>query len=167
MEKAIDTNVFRSMQTENPYKSYIKTILGKLYLTVLSPFSNEPEGKILEGHPGRRDENCIYDVWSEREDVFLKRMNKRNFELGFIVEHKRSKEVQEVSPNELTDDEVVELLNGRFLVLQRKVEKMTSVAPVFRLITAAKELEKSEKYVNFLKEKLSELQKKEYTREEV
>jgi hypothetical protein len=165
MEKVLDSSTFSLMQTGEPYKSYIKTILAKVYVTVLNPFSNEPEGRILSGNPRAKDENSIIDTWNEKEDVFFKRMNKRHLESGTVIVYRRLPEVVEVSPNEVTDEEITTLLNSKFLALQNKVNKMTSVAPVFRVLTIAKELEKSEKIIKFLEGKISELQLKEYSQE--
>ena len=65
--------------------------------------------------------------------------------------------------NELSDEELDSLLNAKFFSIQKKVNEMTSVAPVFRLIERAKELEKSEKLISMLQLKLAELQEKEYS----
>jgi len=161
MQGQLDSNVYSLMQTGTPYKSYIKTVVSKVYVTVINPFSREPEGRILEGIP-HKDESCIVDIWNEMEDVFFKRMNKRHFETGILSEYKRSNVPQAKSPNEITDDEIVELLNSKFLSLQSKINKMTSVAPIFRFINKAKELEKSQRIINFLEGKLAELQALEY-----
>lgn len=160
------TSVYSLMQTGKPYKSYIKTIVGKVFVNVWDSFQNKPIGIIVAGNPGSNPEDCIIDVWNEQEDMYFKRANKRHFETGFIIAHTRSEVEPERSPNDLTDDELNNLLNSRFLSLQSGVNKMTSVAPVFRMITMAKEQEKSEKIIKFLEGKLSELQLREYNFEE-
>lgn len=160
-------SIYSLMQTGKPYKSYIKTILGKLYVNIWDSFTNKPIGVIIQGDPKNPDnESCIIDVWNEQEDVYLKRANKRHFETGYLVEYKRKEVEKEKSPNELTDEELDTLLNSKFLSLQNAVNKMTSVSPVFRLLQMAREQEKSEKIIKFLEGKLSSLQLEEYQIEE-
>jgi len=159
-------SVYSLMQTGKPYKSYIKTVLGKVYVNVWDSFENKKVGLIIEGNPNSQPEECIIDVWNEQEDVYFKRANKRHFETGFIIAHNRTDAPVERSPNDLTDDELNNLLNSKFLSLQSGVNKMTSVAPVFRMIEMAKKQEKSEKIIKFLEGKLSELQLREYNIEE-
>lgn len=164
MVKNLDSGVYSAMQTGQPYSSYIKTILGKVYVTILNPFTGEPVGKIIDGDPrGKNKESCIIDTWSEMEDVFFKRMNKTHFEKGNIIPYTRKADEEvEKSPNEITDEEIDMLLGSRFLALQNAVNKFTSVSPVFRMLDRARELEKSEKIIKFLEGKLSELQLEEY-----
>jgi len=157
-----NSDIYSLMQTKTPYKSYIKAILGKVYITVLDPFSNKPEGKILSGNPRNHDSDCIVEIWSEKEDVFFKRMNKRHFEMGNLVEYRRPDRPEEKNPNEISDDEIIELLGSKFLSLQSRVNKMTSPAPVFRVLTLAQELEKSEKIIKFIEGKLASIQALEY-----
>ena len=160
-------SVYSLMQTGTPYKSYIKTILGKLYVNIWDSFTNKPIGIIIQGNPKTEDiESCIVDVWSEQEDVYLKRTNKRHFDTGYLIEYKRIEKTKEKSPNDLTDDELNSLLNSKFLTLQSAVNKMTSVAPIFRMIEMAKEQEKSQKIITFLEGKLSAIQLQEYKTEE-
>lgn len=164
-EVVMDPNVIMSMSEGKPYKSYKKTILGKLSIILLDPFSGKPISKLLAGDPNGKDkENTIIDIWNEREELFFKRSNKRHFDLGYLTVHTRKPEdTKAVSENEYTDEELETLINSKFLALQHKVNSMTSIAPIFRLINLARELEKSEKIINFLQSKLSEIQQKEYT----
>jgi len=160
-------NIYSLMQTGKPFKSYIKTILGKLYVTIWDSFTNKPIGLIIQGNPkGSDNESCIVDVWSEQENVFLKRTNRRHFETGYLIEYTRIEKEKEKSPNDVTDEELNVLINSKFLTLQSAVNKMTSVAPIFRLLEMAKEQEKSDKIIKFLEGKLSEIQLKEYKTEE-
>lgn len=160
-------DVYSLMQTGTPFHSYIKTILGKIYLNIWDSFNNKPVGIILTGNPGANPEGCIVDTWNEKEDLFFKRSNKRHFETGFLISYTRPQTIVEKSPNEFTDEELINLLNSRFMTLQHAVNKMTSVAPVFRITELARKLEKSEKIIKFLEGKQSELQLKEYAVEEV
>lgn len=163
MQGITDNDVYSAMQTGTPYRSYIKTILGQVYVTYLNPFTDKPEGRILKGNPRQHDRNSIIEIWNEKEDVFFKRLNTRHFDTGTIIEYKKPENVEEsVSPNQITDDEIVELLGQKFLALQNKINKMTSIAPVYRILELAKEHEKSDKIIKFIETKLSALQAEEY-----
>lgn len=158
-----DVQTYSLMQTGTPYKSYIKTILGKIYITVLDPFSSRPEGMIIEGNPkGNTKEDCIIDIWDEKGNAYFVRANKRHFEMGNLIEYKRKQAKPEKSANEITDEELEEILNSKFFTLQNKLNKFTSVAPVFRMLDMAQELEKSEKIIKTIEAKLSEIQSNEY-----
>ena len=159
MAETTDSAVYSAMQTGRPYKTYRKTILGQVFVQVLNPFSGKPEGIILKGRD--KDENAMVDVWSEKEDVFFKKQNRKQFLGGFIIEHVRPT-VEEVSESEkyntLTDDQLVELLSSKFIAMQNALNKMTSPAPVYRMLKLAQDMEKSDKIVAHIKARLSELQ---------
>jgi hypothetical protein len=161
MVNKTDSKVFAAMQTGKPLKSYIKTVPSKVYVTILSQFSNEPEGLILEGNPKTRDESCIVDVWEDKEDVFFKRANKKHLEQGVIIPFVRAEEViitEEEEYNTMSDEEMVTLLKEPFFTLQSAVGKMTAQAPIYRMLTLAKEMEKSEKITKFIEGRLSALE---------
>jgi hypothetical protein len=156
-------DVFSAMQIGNPYKSYIKTILGKVDVMIWNSFKNEPEGRILQGNPRSNDKDgSIIDVWSEMEDMFLKRMNKRHFEQGTIINYKRSTDPEPKSPNDVTDEELTKFLELRFIAFQHKLEEFTSIAPLFRIKELAVEQERSVKYINYIESVISKMQEKEY-----
>ena len=153
----LNSEIFSAMQTGKPLVSYKKTILGKAYVTVLNPFSGTPEGRILYGD----DEDAIVDIWSEKEKAFFLRMNKNHFKSGVIIEYERPEKeeiTEEEKYNSLPDEEMKKLLSSRFFTLQAALNKMTSAAPVYRLLQLAEELEKSEKVVAAIKARLSELE---------
>ncbi|MHA1949608.1 MAG: hypothetical protein ACW99G_07990 [Candidatus Thorarchaeota archaeon] len=161
MENKSESAVFSAMQTEEPYKSYRKTILGQVYVKILNPFNPlETAGVILSGE-SNTEETAVVHVWSQKEDKFLKTMNRSHFERGFLVEFEgaKKKEVsQEEKYNTLSDDELNKLLSSKYFKLQAEINKMTSEAPLYRLLTLADEQEKSEKIVNLIKGRLSEIQ---------
>jgi hypothetical protein len=160
-----DAQVFSAMQTGNPFRTYKKTILGKVYVKILDPFRAESGAQadlILSGDPKKNHEGCFIDVWTEKEDVYLRRMNAPHFKEGILIPFDRSKNPAEsnVNPyNVMTDEELFELLNSPFFKLQNAYNKMTSQAPVLRLLDMAEHEEKSEKIINALRGRLSELQK--------
>lgn len=148
-----NANIYSAMQTGEPLKRYQKTILAKVHLLILDPFSDKPAEIILEGSPG--SENSYVEVWSEKADLFLNRMNRKHFQDGRLAV--MEKPVQDtVSINQLTDDEVEEILSSRFMVLKNRLDKFTSTAPVYRLLNRARERDMSEKIIRHIEEKLAE-----------
>jgi hypothetical protein len=150
-----------------PFATYIKSVLGKVQVRYLSPYNREKEYIILEGDPkSRNNESCIIDVWSLSEDRFFRRENQKHFEKGYLLPYTRKEVVltEEDTVNSMSDDELKVLLqkDTKFFTLQNKVNKMTSVAPVSRLIEFAKEMEKSQKVIDFLQGKMSEIQMNEF-----
>lgn len=160
----LNAATYSAMQTGRPYKRYKKVILGKVFVTVLNPFSGQPEGVVVEGDPSLPDtqEAITVNVWNAKEDVFFRRMNKAHFAAGNLQEIPLPplphEEVRPRSVNDITDEEIVELLNKPFLALKNKLNKFTSTAPVFRLLRKAEEMEKSEKILTVLRARLSELE---------
>jgi len=156
------------VQTENeivermvkglPYKSYKKVIVGKLYINRIDPISQAKEGAIISGLPDK-DESCIIDVWSELEDLYFRKANKFHFNNGYLIEYKRESFEEQKSPNEKTEEEIEELLNSKFFVIQNEINKITSEATLLRIIAMGKKLEKSEKIISAIELRLAEVQK--------
>jgi hypothetical protein len=152
---------YEAMLENKPQKIYMKTILGAVWLTALDPFSSKPQPVALTGEPKKENPNAIIKVWTTKEDHFLKEMNKSHFQAGNLREVKM-KEMAEVkvskSPNEISDDEIEEILNKPFLALKNKLDKFTKEAPVYRFLRKAEEMEKSAKIVGAIEARLSEIQ---------
>jgi hypothetical protein len=160
----MDTNLEAadfSAMAEKPYKIYRKTILGKVYVKILNPFNNlESQGLILSGEDNFSD-SAIVKVWNPTEDRYLRTANKVHFEQGFLIEHSTAedKEVtEEERLNKLSDEELEKLVSSKFFTLQASINKMTSEAPLYRLLAIAKEKEKSEKIISLITGRLSEIQ---------
>lgn len=162
------SNVYSLMQTEKPYKAYIKRSLGKLHVNILNPFSGEQEGLILVGDPRKEEPSTIVEVWSDKEDLFFKRSNRKHFEAGEIVEYayKEPEMSEELRLNTLSDEELAKILADRFYTLSNYVKKVTVVAPLYTLLRMAEEQEKSEKIINTIKSRIEELQRQEFGTEE-
>jgi len=160
----MDVSTYGLMQTNKPIKSYIKTILGQVFVNVLNPFTDSIEGRILSGDPKKHSNGTIIDIWSEKEDVYLRNANQRHFEEGTIIPYIREdrEQTEEEHLNTLNDEEIEVLLTSKFFTLSNAVNKMTAVAPIYRTLEMAKEMEKSEKIIKFLEGRISELQMKEY-----
>jgi len=167
MEPKLTAKDFGLLEEKEPYKSYIKTVLGRVRIIILSPFSGEPEEVILSGNPKGKDrESCIIDVYSGKEDMYFKKVNAVHFKQGELIEYDRVDQPVEPSEedivNSLSDEEMKKLLKSKFFTLQSTVNKMTSVAPVFRMVELGREIDASERYIKFLEGKLAELQEAEY-----
>lgn len=161
----MDTNLeaadFSASSLEKPYKSYRKTILGQVYVKILNPFNNlETRGLILSGEDNFSD-TAIVHVWNPKEDKFLHTANKSHFERGYLMEYTLPETrvvSEEEKMNSLSDKELEKLVGSKFFTLQAAVNKITSEAPLYRLLKIAEEKEKSEKIIGLIKGRLSEVQ---------
>lgn len=157
-------NELYTIDESKPYASYIKTILGRVGVNVWDRFTQQPAYVILAGDPRRKDDGAIVDVWNQREDAFFKRNNQRHFEKGIMIPFTRPEAVEAVTPIEqFTDDQLKEIVNSKFLALQNKLNKIDSVAVLFRMITIAEELDKSSKITDAIQARISEIQMAEYS----
>ena len=141
-----------------PLASYIKTILGKVFVNTWDSFIEKPIGVILEGDPRKGDEGCIFDVWSDKENMYFKKSNKQHFETGTMKEYKRSEEVREKTFEESTDEELEELIKKPFLALKNKLVTTDSEGVLFRILTIAERLEKSDKITGAIKARIADVQ---------
>lgn len=159
-EELIGQDVFSAMQTEKPYKTYIKQILGKVQVKVINPFSGKPENRLLTGDPRQSNEDCLVKLWSEKEYQYFTTYNKKHLKSGTLLEHKPKAKApsQEEKHNTMKEEELKKLLSSKFFTLQSALNKFTSEAPVYRLLILAEEMEKSEKIISAIKARLSELQ---------
>ncbi|HAQ02274.1 TPA: hypothetical protein DCQ22_00025 [Candidatus Nomurabacteria bacterium] len=147
------------MQTGKPFKSYKKTILAKIYVQVLDPFSETPVGLILETNPKFPGKDIV-DIWSEKEDVFFRRANRRQFDEGNIIVYAHPDETeQEPKIESYSDEKLTEIVNSKFLSLQSILNKVETEAVLHRMITIAKEQEKSVKIIGAIESRLSEINK--------
>jgi len=153
--------MYSAMQSDNPYATYKKVILGKASVKVINPFSENPEEIILEGNPGKNEEGCFIDVWTLEQDMFFQRINETLIKQGVIVPYDRVSKPIVKTVNEYnvkTDEELYEILTAPFFTLSNALEKMDSEAPVQRLLSIAEDEEMSEKKINHIRQRLAELQ---------
>lgn len=155
-----------AMASGKPVASFIKTILGKVDVTVWDVFQNMPVHILLEGDPRKREDGSYVDLYSAYEVTFFKRANKRHFELGNLVEFTHDEPEAKSSIESYTDDGLKDLLNSPFLKLQSALNSTESVAVLFRMEHLAKELEKSDKILNAIRSRISEIQQMEYEPDE-
>lgn len=154
--------LFSAMQDGTPYKSYIKAILGKVRVTTWDNFTNEPIEVILQGNPKKHDDTSIVDVWSEREDMFFKRMNVKVLKAGIIIPYERKPKSAPVEKTveQSTDEELKTIINAKFLKLQSELNHIESVVVLYRMLGLAEEMDKSEKITGAIQARISEVQSK-------
>lgn len=156
--------LYSAMNGGKPYQSYKKTIMGQALVKVWDNFTQSPLEIIVRGDPRRDLESCIIDVWSDKEKVFFERMNKRQFDAGVIIPYTRV-EVTEPEAKKIeqySDEELKVIVNSKYLALSATLNKVESVAVLFRLRSIAEEEEKSDKIIKAIEARISELQTAEF-----
>jgi hypothetical protein len=162
----ISRDIYSNMQTGSPYKSYIKTVLGKVRIMYLDPFTGQPVATMLTGNPKKLDETSILDIWDEKQDLFFKRQNRFHLEKGHIITFERPQAERPKTFEESTDEELKEFLKNKFMIIQKKVNTIDSVVLLTRLVDLAKEMDLTQKIVSYLETKLSALQAEEFSSRE-
>lgn len=160
MTAQTSNEIYSAMIGGRPYKTYRKTILGRVYVTSLNMISGTPtpEGVILSGDPKRKDPGTMFDVFSEQEDYFFRKMNKRHFDSGVIIEYVRTEEPKERTIEEFSDEELRAIIAKPFKALENSINSTKSVATLYRILNLAQEMEKSEKVIRHIESRLSEVQ---------
>lgn len=151
--------VFSAMESDTPYASYIKTILGQVAVTVWDSTLDKPTEIILNGNPKKKEEGCIVKTWNVKEDSVFKRLNIRHFKSGTIIPYQvPANSTPERTIEQSTDDELKEILNSKYLSLINKLNKIDSVAVLFRMRGLAEDMEKSSKIIDAIEKRISEVQ---------
>lgn len=145
-----------------PYRTYIKTILGKVYITIWDSFEGKAVGMLLEGDPRKGDETSIIDVWNEEEDYYFRNKNKNHLQQGNVIVFQRKDEHKERTVEEYSDDELKAIINSKFFTLQNVLNNTESIATLFRIKGLAQELEKSDKLIKAVEARISEVQAEEF-----
>lgn len=154
--------LFAGMDNDKPHASYIKTILGKVAVTVWDNFLDKPVDVVLHGDPRRKDVDCIVNVWSEKENAFFKRANLKHFKKGTLKSYAQPVEAQEKPGIEQAEDEeLAELLKLKFIAFQHKINDIDSIPVLFRILNLAEEKDKL-KYASHIEKRISELQVTEF-----
>lgn len=156
--------LYSAMTGGKPLASYKKTILAQALVKIWDNFQEAPAEIIVKGDPRKDLENCVIDVWSEKEKVFFERMNRTHIQSGVLIPYNRPEEVkEEVKPIEqYSDEELLTIVNSKFLALSATLNKTNSTTVLFRLKNLAEDNEKSEKIIKAIESRISELQSSEY-----
>lgn len=156
-----NVRMYAAMQEGTPVRTWIKTILGKVYVAAWDSFTEQPTGLMLEGDPKKFDESSMLDIWGTKEDLFFKNSNKTLISKGIIKEIVRTSAAQSVVKEDYSDEELLDILGAKFLAYQAKVNKITSIPVLFRMEALARENEKSDKVIGLITARISELQSEE------
>lgn len=150
-------NISAAMQEGKPLRSYRKTVPAKVLVTVLDPIRNIPEQILLTGQPG--EDGSIVDLYTDKEILFFLRMNKYHLNNGYLIQFTRPENQKEVeTPEQYTDEKLLQIVNSKFLALQNFMSKTKSEALIFRLRQLAVEADKSDKILAAIDLRLAEIQ---------
>jgi hypothetical protein len=160
MTEKMDYDSYSRMQVGEPLRTFKKTILGKVNVKILDPFEGAGKDILLFGDPRRKNcPNCFVELWTDKEVMYFLRSNKIHLESGVLVEHTKPRDTKIAKTvNNLSDEEIEELVVAPWMKLKATVDKMTSIAAVSRVVDAAETAERPEKTMKYLREKLSLMQ---------
>lgn len=161
--KQFDMAVFAAMHEGKPLGAYRKTVLCRVFVDVLDVFSGEPKAVELYGDP--KGEDAMVYVFSLPEDIYFKRQNRKLFEQGYIIPVAVPAEEPlpvEVPLEQSSDDEVKKIVNSNYKAMTAILNKTESEAFVNRLLVMAEEEEKSERFINAIRNRLVEIQSKQF-----
>lgn len=154
-------DVYAAMQEgKEPVARYKKSIVGQVQVSVLDPFSDKPTYLLLKGVDG--DKDSMIDLWTNKQLVFFERMNNSHIKAGRLIKTSTKQAEPVLSPNQVSDEEIDELLSSKIAILREKVETFTETPPILRLLNRARELEKSERVVKYLEEQMAKLELERY-----
>ena len=154
-------NTFALMQAGTPLATFKKTHLGQLSVDVINLFDDKPMNIVLKGIPAKNEEDSFVEIWSEKALMFFLRSprNRKHIASGALIEWvaPRNTNIQKTA-NNMSEEELAELVVAPFLKLKKTVETMTTEAALLRVVTAAEIANRPEKTMLFLRGKLSLLQ---------
>ena len=152
-----------AQQNYKPDSRWIKVQLAKVLVKMIDPLSGEAIEKIIEGDHNVTPEASIVDCWTPLETAYFTRQNKYHILNGNIVPFSKPVEAVKLeSPNTITDEEIVEILEKKFMAVRSLLAKLDSTTAVARVLRLAEDLNKPVATINAIKEKLATLQQKEY-----
>lgn len=149
-----------TMEGQEPYAKYRKAIMGKVSGLRLDPIRFIPSDFLLMGDP--TDPNAdpadfVIELWTEAEHKYFTRKNKALIEGGVLIPFE-GEEVPLDTTNQISDDEIVEILTKPFMTLKWRLEKFTSSVPVRRILLKAKELDVTTGRYDAIKARLTKLE---------
>jgi len=160
MDQEIRKDVIDAMQSGKPaFATYKKTILGRVLVKFLDPIRMQPQESILKGDPlnPNDEEDWAIKVWSQAEDAYLKRYNKVHFENGSLIPY-TAEDQDEVSVNQISDEEIESILQKPFFALKNKLEEFTSPVPVRRFLQMAERMNRPVGTTKYIQEVLSKME---------
>jgi hypothetical protein len=160
---ADNVKVYEAMQEGEPLAIFRKTVLSKVVVTVLDPFSDQPIALVLSGKPNDpQNEQCYVKIYTTKQLVFFNNMNKRLLETGIVIRDdnflKKSQTLESKPYEQYTDDELYdEILSKPYGAFAKVVAKINNPVVINRLLVLAEGTNKSHKIVELLQNKLAEL----------
>jgi hypothetical protein len=148
-----------------PDSRWMKVQLAKISIKVLDPMTGSPVEEIIEGDPNKNKDRCIVDCWTPLETAFFQRNNRYHILNGNIVPFNKPIETQN-SANTITDEEIVETLEKKFMAVKNLLSKLDSPVAVSRVLQHATEMNKPVATINAIKARLADLQQSEYSNSE-
>lgn len=161
MSELFFESVKEAMQKNEPHSRWQKVQLAKVLLKVIDPLTGLPSEVIIEGDPRIDVEKVVYNCWSEFETAYFERNNRYHILNGTIIRYNKGIEIP-TSDNALSDEELIEILDKKYMALANYLEKADAVTPVKRLLDLANEKDKPIKTIKAIEKRLAELQQAEY-----
>lgn len=159
LHRALFDSYMKAQESGIPAARYIKTIVGKVVVTVVDPFSGQPSEIVLQGKPAKENlDRVVITLWTPFEHEFFRRTNKILLDSGVIAPY-TEEIIEEISVNEISDEEIKDILSKKYFALMNLLSRVTSPEVVKRILRIAEEENKQIGTINKIKERLSELQK--------
>lgn len=170
-QNELTPDVFSKMQTGDPIAVYKKAVLGKVWVSVINPFSGEPVEVELFGHPKKNNSKSFVEVWSQKEQVYFERENSPLFKQGYIVkldepQKPEADAEEEKDYSEYTRERIEELVTAPFMKFKHELNEIESEPILYRVETIATELERPEKTMQHIRQRIAEVQELAIEKEE-
>jgi len=161
-KKALTKEQKRAREQEDlPYATFKKTIVGKVGGRFLHPITFSEYEYLLVGDPSdpkTRQEDITIDVWTKAEYDYFVKENRGLLENGSLIEFEGGDLPPVDRTNQISDEEIDELLAKPDMALRNRLDKFTSVAPVKRILIRALALDRPTNLINMVKAKLADLE---------
>jgi len=144
-----------------PIARYKKAIVGQVCVSIIDPFTGAPVDIILKGKEGIQgvlEDDITVTLWTEMAHDYFRRANQVLLQAGYITPFNKEIASIPASVNEVSDEELVEILEQKFFTMKSFLDKVTSPIPVMSLLRLAEDMNRPVGTINAIKEKLSELQ---------
>lgn len=151
----------RAMEKGDPVARYIKPIVGAVCVSIIDPFSGMPTDVMLIGNPADPDvdrEDITVTCWTDYENEWFRSSNRLQLSKGHVAPYTEKIE-QEISINEISDEEIKALLEQPYFAWNTRLEEFTSAVPVRRFLRIATEENRPVRTIEIIQDKLSRLQR--------
>jgi hypothetical protein len=150
-------NIYLVVPTE-PYKKYVKTVPSSIAGKRFNDRADAEVGFLLRSVPGVFSyDDEVLEVYSDREDRFLKQANKSLFESGMLKEYTGNRSAMDTR-NIMSDEDVLEIASLRNVMqLSKKLEDIDSKITAQRILDTAKEIGRPAKTLELIEKKVKDL----------